>query len=527
MTRRIDIVLHNEEVTWETHGFHDVQLKLDALLHMVGQRVAIHLAGTVISQLAQIIGLQFESVQFVAATQFLYLVHGCIVTHHHFAVFVSGKLLEQLFVGIFPAIFFFGAEIFGDFEARHDRSVVNAVKLHLIADGTCILQSLGHIREHRIHLLARLEPFLLGIEHTLGVVQIAVRTQTDQAVVRFGIFLIHKVAVVGAHQLHPIFMRQTDQFLIGPLLQGIGLTVGPLIRVRNLMTLQLQIVVLAEHALIPTHGLFGSFQIALQDFVRYLTGNTGRTDDQSFLMRLQLHPVGTGLSIETVGPGFRHQFDQVVIALLVLGQHNQVITAVIALVLFHLKQTSGRHIHFATENRFEQFLLRFGQLLLRLLQLSFYRRELGSGLPLFLLVGQGFPFFRSHIAPGFQGLDFLFQGLDFAFYGTVLFIRIIKEFLDGHHVTVVGDGHSAHAVLHGLIDQTRHAGLTVEDGILGMYVKMNKIVHRNQVKMLYQKNDYVNPDKVTSVSRECQTAGRFFYHTGQESFQKRRKDTNR
>ena len=515
MTRRIDVVLHNKEITRETHGLHDVQLKLDTLLHMIGKRVAIHLAGTVISQFAQIVGLQLESVQFVAAAQFLYLVHGCLVTHHHFAVFIAGKLLEQLLIGIFPAIFFFGSEIFGDVEARHDRSVVNAVKLHLIADGTGILQRLGHIRKHRVHLLTRLEPFLFGIEHTLGIIQIAVRTQTDQTVVCLGIFLIHKVTVVGTHQLHSIFMRQTDQLHIGPLLQRIGFAVGPLIRIGHLMTLQLQIIVLAEHALIPAYCLLGSFQISLQYLVGNLTGNTGRTDDQSFLMRLQLHPVGTRTAIETVGPGFRYKLDQIMITHLILGQYDQVITAVVALILVHLKQTSGGHIHLAPENRFEKLLLRFGQLLLSLLQLHLYRWKFGSGLPLLFFGRQGIPFFRSHIAPVFQGLDFLLQRLDLAFYGTVLFICIIKEFLDSHHVTVIGNGHSAHSVLDSLINQTRHTGLTVKNGVLCMYVKMNKVVHRNQIKNAISKNDFVNPenpDKVTSVSRECQTGKQLFLY---------------
>ena len=43
---------------------------------------------------------------------------------------------------------------------------------------------------------------------------------------------------------------------------------------------------------------------------------------------------------------------------------------------------------------------------------------------------------------------------------------------------MIGDGHAAHAVLHGFVDQPRNAGLTVENGILGVYVKVYEVLHK-------------------------------------------------
>ena len=44
---------------------------------------------------------------------------------------------------------------------------------------------------------------------------------------------------------------------------------------------------------------------------------------------------------------------------------------------------------------------------------------------------------------------------------------------------MVGDGHSAHTVFHRLVNQARHAGLTVEDGILGVHMKMYEVLHNS------------------------------------------------
>ena len=70
-------------------------------------------------------------------------------------------------------------------------------------------------------------------------------------VVRFGILLVHKVAVVGAHQFHTVFAGQLYQHLVGLLLQWECLAIGTYRRVGHLVALQLQIVVVAPQVLMP------------------------------------------------------------------------------------------------------------------------------------------------------------------------------------------------------------------------------------------------------------------------------------
>ena len=329
LTGRTDEVLHNEEVTRETHCLHNVKFKLDTLAGFFIQHFTIALTGPFQRQFLQVIGLQFDAVQLVIPAQLLYLGVGIIFTQHHVTVLVPGELIEQVLFGIFLPIAFFGAEILGNLEVRHNRCVVDAVKLHLVADVGRIRQGFGHIGKEFVHLRLGLHPLLLGIKHSLRVVQILSRTQTNQAVVCLGIFLIHKVYVVGTHQFHAILPGVFYQFGIGNLLQVVRFVIGPCHG--GFMALQLQIEVIAEHPLVPLDGFFSLIQLSLYNLTRHFARHTSRTDYQPLVILFQLHAVGTGTHIVPFCPGLRHQLDKVVIALLILGQHHQVITALVGL----------------------------------------------------------------------------------------------------------------------------------------------------------------------------------------------------
>ena len=142
----------------------------------------------------------------------------------------------------------------------------------------------------------------------------------------------------------------------------------------------------------------------------------------------------------------------------VLRQYNQVVTALVGLTLFLIHCTAG-HIHFATDDRLEQFIfgfryLRFASRYLRFLILTCYFTALYTGNP-------------------------LFQVFYFPFRTTVLFINIVGEFLDTEHIAMIGNGNTFHTILHRLVYQTAHTGLAVKERILGMYVQMNKILHKS------------------------------------------------
>ena len=189
-------VLHNEEVSRETHGFHNMQFELDTFARFLVQYITVSFSGSFQSQLLQVIGLQLDTIQFIIPTQFINFSMCLILTQDYIAVFVLRKFVEQVFFRILLSIPLFGTEIFGNFEVRHNGSMVDAVKFHLVADSSGVGQSFGNIGKQFVHLGFGLEPFLLGIKHTVGVVQVLACTQTNQAVVCLGIFFVYKVDIV-------------------------------------------------------------------------------------------------------------------------------------------------------------------------------------------------------------------------------------------------------------------------------------------------------------------------------------------
>ena len=145
------------------------------------------------------------------------------------------------------------------------------------------------------------------------------------------------------------------------------------------------------------------------------------------------------------------------ISLQVLGEDHQVVTALVGLSLL-IKQPAAGHIHLTSDDGLEQFLLGRFQL---------------------LLAGSQFRFgiFRIRLA-AFEGGNLLLQILYFTVYAPVFLVDVIEKFLDTEHIAMVGNGNSLHSIGHRLVDQTRYRSLTVQNGILGMNVQMNKILHR-------------------------------------------------
>ena len=227
-------------------------------------------------------------------------------------------------------------------------------------------------------------------------------------VVGLGGILVLKVNVVGADHLNAVFLGKLQQHLVGLLLQGEGLAVGQNGGILHLVALQLEIVVVAKHPVIPLAGLTRSLYVAMDNLRRHLTGNTGRAHDEVLMIFLQVGTVGTRTIVVAVHPGAGDEFDEVLIAVIVFGQHNEVITRVVAVLLHLVLLAVAGNVHLATENGLE----RLEAVLLPVL------------------------------------IDF----------GTV-----VRELLDAVHHAVIGDGHTAHAVFDGLVDQMIDARLSVEN----------------------------------------------------------------
>ena len=327
--------------------------------------------------------------------------------HYLFAVLVGGELAEEFFGRDALAGVFLRAELRRDGEERHDRRVVDGVGLHLIQYLERVGKRFGHVGEYLVHLLARLEPLLLRVEHTRRIVE----------------FLSGREAVVGADYLYAVLLCEFQNLLVGTLLQRERLAVGALIGIFHLVALKLQIVVVAEHTLMPFDGLASTGYVALQYLRRHLASDTCRADDEGLVILLEVGSVGTRLRVETVHPGTRHELDEILVSVVVLRKHDEVIAARIALLLDTVGFGAARNVHLATEYWLERLLALIFQL-------------------------------------------------------AVYLVAVVEQLFHAEHIAMVGDSHAAHAVSHGFVDKLFHRRLSVENGVVGVYVQVYEVFHR-------------------------------------------------
>ena len=130
---------------------------------------------------------------------------------------------------------------------------------------------------------------------------------------------------------------------------------------------------------------------------------------------LKFHTVGTRTVVETVDPRVADELDQVLITLIVFGQNDEVVaTQVLFCLLQTLIATTG-YIHLTTEDRLER------------LETFFFAVFIDA-------------------------------------------VANVVKFLNAEHIAMIGDGHSLHAVGNSLIHKLLDTRLTIEYGVVGMYV---------------------------------------------------------
>ena len=154
------------------------------------------------------------------------------------------KLVEQVFLRKFRSVFFFCSKVLRNSESRHNRGMVDGIIFYFIENFQCIAQSFGYVRKEFIHLFTCFHPLLFGIKHTGRVIQILAGTQTDQTVVRFRIFLVHKMNVVRTNQFYVVLLGILHQVFIHFYLHWITLVIGT--GNGRFMALHLQIKVISE-----------------------------------------------------------------------------------------------------------------------------------------------------------------------------------------------------------------------------------------------------------------------------------------
>src|SRR5690554_8008985 len=99
------------------------------------------------------------------------------------------------------------------------------------------------------------------------------------------------------------------------------------------MPLQLQVVSLPKHPLVPANGLPGSVEIALHDLLRHLATQTGRSNNQSLVVLLQQLLIDTRPVKKALHRSNGSQLKQIAVTRTVLRQQNQVATAAVEVLI--------------------------------------------------------------------------------------------------------------------------------------------------------------------------------------------------
>ena len=204
------------------------------------------------------------------------------------------------------------------------------------------------VREERRHLFGRLEILLKRIAHTVRIVQIAARIETDQMVVRHGILGEDEVHVVRTDILDAVFGRQLQNHLIDA--QLVFVDVRVLLRIARRVQLQFEVIVFAEDVLEPLDHALGLLDVVVHDGLRHFAAQARRAADQPLVILFDQLLVDTRLVIESLGKRVGDHLAEVVIAFEVLGQQDQVVAGLLVLVLL---EAVFHHVDLAAQNRLD------------------------------------------------------------------------------------------------------------------------------------------------------------------------------
>ena len=181
-----------------------------------------------------------------------------------------------------------------------------------------VQHGLGDLGEERLHLVRRAEEELgLLVAHALGVAELGLGTEADQAIVGLPVALLDVVDVVRCDRLEPELLGPRNQRAV-----ELGL-------LRDAVVLQLEVVVLrTERLLEPIDGVAGLLLVALEDMLGKLAGEAaGERDEAAGMFREQLF-VDSRLVIETLEVRRGDEADEVVVAHVVLREQHQMVVDV-------------------------------------------------------------------------------------------------------------------------------------------------------------------------------------------------------
>ena len=187
------------------------------------------------------------------------------------------------------------------------------------------------VREQVAHLGLALQVLLLSVPDTVGVVDVVVHRQADEAVVHGTVFLHQEVHVVRGDDFSARLLRQLEDSFVD--LELLFVHVRAEAGDFGLVEHHLQVIVVSEDLLVPGNHFPRPGHIAGHNGFRKLAGKAGRAADQVFVVLLHhfmAYPGTIIIALDMPGGDYLHQ---VFITCVILRKKNEVIVALMVVVL--------------------------------------------------------------------------------------------------------------------------------------------------------------------------------------------------
>ena len=186
-------------------------------------------------------------------------------------------------------------------------------QIALLGDFQRVLHRFRRVGEARLHFLRRAQIKLLRlVAHPLGVGELRLRADANQAIVRVRMAFLDVMNVVRRDELQAEILRPFDQMPV-----DLGL-------LRDAVVLQFEEkIVRAERLLEPVHRLARLVQLILRDQIGNLAGETAGHRDEAVLVRGQHFLVNARLVIIALQMRRGGELDEIFVAGLVLCQQAE------------------------------------------------------------------------------------------------------------------------------------------------------------------------------------------------------------
>ena len=237
---------------------------------------------------------------------------------------------------------------FRHFEAGQLRDAELNLHVTAVRDGLGIVDSLRNIGEKLPHLLLALHIVLAAlIAHAVRILHLLLRLNAEEDVVGFGVFGVRIVAVVRADDRNPgLRVNSKKPRNHGPV-HG------------QAVVLQLQEIIIASKETVVLFGQFlRPFVVSLLKLPLHLAGQAGGQADQALVVLLQGLEIHPGLPVKALCKAGGHNFHQVPVAGIVLGQENQVVVSLVVDPL-PIEAAARGDINLAADDRVDALFLRF------------------------------------------------------------------------------------------------------------------------------------------------------------------------